>query len=522
VNDPSGSGAGRRAGRSPQSRTSALLGVLERRSRLAGDVRAVVDARGEGLTYGQWYEGALRTVRASQREASEGASVILLGERDDLLMPPVFVGSVASGRLTGLVSLRLSRSRIQAAISELGATVAFASERTISSLGWLGDLVPRLIETETMQAGATASSGAAPMVRDFAQSGCAVFSSGTTGSPRPTLCSVREVEWWCSGYRTLAARPFLTHFAFDSIGGLYGLGTAFRQAPVIRVAPLDVRAFGARVAAERPRELALLPVGVRLLMRAELALPDSARRQVTGIVISGAPSTSRELGFLHRTFPEATIRDVYASTEAGVISVARYPPIADIDSPGHDADPTLTRAGRIVRDVEVRIVDAADREVAPGELGRVTVRARHRRTRTTLGAGPGAHADAQSRPWAETGDLGLLDRNGVLYLGGRSTDVVRVGGDLVRAQEIEASLTAHADVEEAAVVGAADSILGEIVLAAVVRRGSVSARELQAHVRGELGAARTPARVIFVEGFPRVGGGKVDKASLSAQLADDR
>jgi hypothetical protein len=138
VNDPSGSGAGRRAGRSPQSRTSALLGVLERRSRLAGDVRAVVDARGEGLTYGQWYEGALRTVRASQREASEGASVILLGERDDLLMPPVFVGSVASGRLTGLVSLRLSRSRIQAAISELGATVAFASERTISSLGWLG------------------------------------------------------------------------------------------------------------------------------------------------------------------------------------------------------------------------------------------------------------------------------------------------------------------------------------------------------------------------------------------------
>src|SRR5690606_24691035 len=111
--------------------------------------------------------------------------------------------------------------------------------------------------------------------------------------------------------------------------------------------------------------------------------------------------------------------------------------------------------------------------------------------------------------------------SGHLVVVGRSKDQINRGGDKIAAAEVEAHLTAHAAVREAAVVAMADPFLGERSCAFVVRQDpALGARELRAFVRGQ-GAAdyKVPDHFEFVASLPRTGVGKVDKRALALSLS---
>ena len=118
--------------------------------------------------------------------------------------------------------------------------------------------------------------------------------------------------------------------------------------------------------------------------------------------------------------------------------------------------------------------------------------------------------------WFRTGDLATLDAQGYLSVVDRKTDMVLVGGVNVYSAEVEAALHSHPAVEQAAVFGVDNEILGQMVHAAVVLRSGRSAtpQEITAHARGLLSAYKVPAGLTVVESLPTGGTGKVIKTKL--------
>ena len=135
--------------------------------------------------------------------------------------------------------------------------------------------------------------------------------------------------------------------------------------------------------------------------------------------------------------------------------------------------------------------------------------------------------------WLDTGDLGYLDADGYLFLVGRADDVINRGGEKIYPREIEEILLAQPGVRSAAVIGAADEVLGERPVAYVVTDAAAVADEVEAVLR-EVCAARLPrhkqpsefclvggdAARADGEDLPAAAEGPGDFAAVSSTLSD--
>jgi propionyl-CoA synthetase len=128
-----------------------------------------------------------------------------------------------------------------------------------------------------------------------------------------------------------------------------------------------------------------------------------------------------------------------------------------------------------------------------------------------------------------TGDGGLLDDDGYLYVMGRTDDVLNVAGHRLSTGSIEAALAGHPAVAECAVIGVADELKGQVPRALVVLKAGVDAaadgariaEELKARVRSEVGAIASLQRVDVVAALPKTRSGKILRKTMR-ELADGR
>jgi acyl-CoA synthetase (AMP-forming)/AMP-acid ligase II len=122
--------------------------------------------------------------------------------------------------------------------------------------------------------------------------------------------------------------------------------------------------------------------------------------------------------------------------------------------------------------------------------------------------------------WLHTGDLGWIDENGDLVYGGRSKDMLRVGGENVSPAEIEAALLTHPAVREVAVIGAPHPRMVEVPVAFVVPKPEErpSPGELTEFAAGLLAPFKVPREVIIVDELPKTGSGKIQKVRLKEYL----
>ncbi len=174
----------------------------------------------------------------------------------------------------------------------------------------------------------------------------------------------------------------------------------------------------------------------------------------------------------------------------------------------------LLSAGRPIAGTEIRIVDGDDRPVAPGSVGEITARGDQlMRGYWNL---PEASADALRGGWMHTGDAGMLDEEGYLFIQDRVKDMIVSGGENVYPREVENVLFEHPAVADVAVIGVPDSRWGESVKAIVVPRQGMdaSAEDLLAFCKGRLGGFKQPRSVDFVSALPRNASGKVLKKDL--------
>ncbi len=171
--------------------------------------------------------------------------------------------------------------------------------------------------------------------------------------------------------------------------------------------------------------------------------------------------------------------------------------------------------GRPVPGVELVLRDEDGLPPEEGDPGEVVVRGANLFSGYWPDGADGPDADG----WWATGDIALLDADGDLHLVDRRRELVLVSGFNVYPREVEAVLSAHPDIDEAAVIGTAHPYTGEAVKALVVLRpgARLSADDVIAHAARSLARFKCPTAVEFVPALPHSATGKVSKGRLREQ-----
>ena len=173
--------------------------------------------------------------------------------------------------------------------------------------------------------------------------------------------------------------------------------------------------------------------------------------------------------------------------------------------------------------MELRVTDEEGRVLAPNEVGELWFRG------PMLIRGywnkPEATAETIVDGWLRTGDLGMIDEEGFVYVQDRAKDMVLRAGENVYCAEVEAAIYEHPAVYEAAVYGLPHERLGEEVAVSVVRRAEAVLDEqgLRAHLTERIAAFKIPSYVDFRrEQLPRGATGKILKRQIRDEVADRR
>lgn len=238
----------------------------------------------------------------------------------------------------------------------------------------------------------------------------------------------------------------------------------------------------------------------RSLMRSR-KLP--ALRYVTQAGGAMAPAVQKKVV---KEFAPAILYVMYGATEAS----ARLSYLDPRDLPRKWGS-----IGKAIPNVELFVADEHGRPLGPGQEGEIVARG------PNIMQGYWGQPEETRRVLRNglyfTGDLGVTDEEGFLFIVGRTWDMIKVGGNRVSAKEIEEALYEHRAVREAAVIGVADDLLGEAPKAFVVlKQDSPEGMEkaLRAFLNDRIAAYKIPKSIEFCGSLPKNEAGKILKAKL--------
>ncbi len=196
----------------------------------------------------------------------------------------------------------------------------------------------------------------------------------------------------------------------------------------------------------------------------------------------------------------------YGMTEAAPLVTTHFKEDHLVEGPGTRL---LASVGKVGVFVEAKIVDEDDNRLEPGQVGEICIRGKN--VTTGYWKNPELTAKTLQGGWLHTGDVGMIDEEGYIFLMDRKADMIITGGENVYPAETEDVLYRHPAVGECAVVSAPDEKWGERVQAVVVlKQGqSVTEKELIDHCKGRLAGYKCPKNIEFWKELPKTSVGKI-------------
>jgi fatty-acyl-CoA synthase len=335
------------------------------------------------------------------------------------------------------------------------------------------------------------------------------FTGGTTGAPKGVMQPYRawlanivnQIHAWgfTEADRYVMAAP-ITH------------GTSTYVMPILAQGGCHVIMEGSGAEAVRTAfrhrggTICFMPPTLIYML---MALPGASRADYPALrrlIYGGAPMPPEKIRQA-REFFGPVVATTYGQTEA--------PQLLTVIGPeDFDDERNLASVGRATWFSDVAIMAPDGRLLPPGEVGEVV--ARGDLVMTGYWKRPDLTAATIVDGWLHTGDRGLIDPRGYLYLKDRLRDVVITGGFNVYPIDVENALGQHPAVHECAVFGVPDDKWGEAVHAAVQLRDGreAAAADLIAFVRERLGPVQTPKQIHFHASLPRSTVGKVLKNTV--------
>jgi fatty-acyl-CoA synthase len=473
-----------------------------------------VHFRGADLTYAALQRRVeAATLRLASLGVHKGDRVAYLGYNHPELLAMLFACARLGAMLVPL-NFRLAAPEHAEILAHADPAVLVADPAFLDHAAGIAAALPfmRLVALAGERVGGFAWQGPAPagfspkLPGTDADPVLIVYTSGTTGKPKGAVHTQAGLLWNivnATAYQDLTGRDHvLTVLPMFHVGGLciQTLPALHAGATVTIHARFDAGAFLRDVAARRPTLTLLVPA----TLKAVYSHPDWARTDLSSLreVNTGSSTVPDSLfaPFHARGIP---VGQVYGATETGPVSIYLR---------AEDAMRRVGSAGKPALHAEIRLVDAAGRDVAPGEVGEILVRAPN----VMQGYWKDPDNPAFRDGWFATGDLARVDGEGYYWVVGRTKDMIISGGENVYPAELENVLADCPAIAEAAVVGVPDPKWGEAVVAAVVRKPGAALDE--AAVLGlferRLARFKHPRRVVFVESLPKTALGKVQKAEL--------
>mgnify|MGYP005846270985 CR=1 FL=1 len=371
---------------------------------------------------------------------------------------------------------------------------------------------------------AAAAAGVAPAEVDrlrravrVRDTGVILYTSGTTSQPKGCLIShealIRTGQALALRYGMTDRDVFWSPLPMFHIGAIFPLCAAWSVGSTY----LSMQYFDAGTALEMiERERATITYPSFGTFIADMIYhPDFERRDLSSVRLMNGnmamqPVPMREA--LREKMPNAVQVGTYGMTEtAGTVTTS---------FPTDDYRARTERLGKPFDGLEVRIVAADGRVCGPDEIGEITVRGFS--LLTGYYKDPVKTAEALRDGWFHTGDLGALDAEGSLMFHGRLKDMLKVGGENVAAQEIEALVGTHPAVKLCQVVGRPDARLAEVPVAFVELRpgATATADELIGFCKGRIASFKVPRDVRFVAEWP-MSASKIQKFRLKAMLTGE-
>jgi 2-furoate---CoA ligase len=340
-----------------------------------------------------------------------------------------------------------------------------------------------------------------------------LYTSGTTGKPKgvprrhrhertAALAHVAQNQY-LRNERTLGVMPL-----YHTMGVRSLLAMALIDGCFVCVPKFDPAAVLAAIEAERITNLYLVPT----LYHDVIAHADCARTDLSSV---------RKLGFAGASMNEALLKKLdalfkpdlfvnhYGSSEVYTFSIDQDA----VKKPGSAGRAGINQRLRVVRLDRGNPDELAERfeegEIIVDLLGDEAFEGYWNR--------PDADAKSLRGGWYFTGDTGYLDRDGDLFVSGRTDDMIISGGENISPVEIESLLSLHPAVDEVAVVGLPDARWGQCVTAFIKRSAAVTDAELDEHCRTSgLANFKRPRAYVWVREVPRSPVGKLLRRKLSA------
>ncbi len=505
-------------------RLNACEWLLDRRLAAGDGDRVAVRCRGRDHTYAELTAQAAAVAAALRHSGVRPEERVLLVMVDGPEMVAAFCGAMRMGAVPVPLSTMSTPADLGFLAANSRARLAVVSEPFLEggramAAGGLADLVvgggdpgpatggARLHRWDDwLAAGAGADGGPLATHRD--SPAFWLYTSGTTGQPKGAMHRHADIPFTAETYGSLVLgiRPGDRCFSIAKLFFAYGLGNSLSfpfsvgATVILEPGPPSPASVAALVAAERPTLFFATPTFYAGLLAADL--PEDTFASVRQGVSAGEGLPAPVLERFRERFG-VEILDGLGSTEALHIFLSNRPGSV---VPGSSGTP--------VPGYEVRLVDEAGAEVDGDEPGHLLVRGE------SLATGYWCRTAVTRRifcgDWVRTGDMYVRGEDGVYRHCGRSDDMLKVGGIWVSPAEVEATLVAHEDVVEAAVVAESDADgIQRPVAYVVVRPGrSVAPDDLIEFCRARLAAFKRPRRVVLCEQLPKTATGKIQRFKL--------
>jgi long-chain acyl-CoA synthetase len=354
------------------------------------------------------------------------------------------------------------------------------------------------------------------------------YTGGTTGRPKGVILTHENL--------IMNARNMLIEIAFGEedaylhVPPMFHLADSGSTLAVTWVGArhvigpnFDPESWLATVERDRPTHCVLVPTMVNMLVN-QAGVGERDLSSLKLVIYAGASLSESILREAMELIP-CDWANVYGMTEAAPVVTAMP---ADSNRRGIRGEEPYARrihsAGRPVVGVDLRIQREDGTTASADEPGEILVRGPNvmkgywnRAEETTAALDPDG--------WYHTGDVGLADRDGFIYIVDRVKDMIISGGENVYSTEVEGAIHGHPAVRECAVIPVPDDHWGERVHAVIVLHpgASLSEREIVEHCRGQIAGYKVPRSIDFrVDPLPTSAAGKVLKGELRAAYRPDR